>query len=108
MVNKINNIPGAQPAGAFGSLGTLAQPQTEIQQKPETQKETTPAAALEISDIAKAGRLAQESFATDSFDAALVQEIRQRIDSGQFEMRFEEVAQGILSNAVALSQSRSR
>jgi flagellar biosynthesis anti-sigma factor FlgM len=106
MVNKINNIPGAQPSGAFGSLGSLSQSQNEVQAKPEPQKEIVPAAAVEISDIAKSGRLALESFSTDSFDAALVQEIRQRIESGTFEMRFEDVARGILSDAIAMSQSR--
>lgn len=106
MVNKINNIPGAQQAGAYGSLGALSQPQNELQAKLDTQKETSPAAAVEISDIAKSGRLALESFSTDSFDAALVQEIRQRIESGTFEMRFEDVARGVLSDAIAMSQSR--
>ena len=51
---------------------------------------------------------AQTGALDDPFDAQLVQEIRQRMDSGSFQIDFNEVASNILREAIAGTQTARR
>ena len=44
----------------------------------------------------------------DSYDTQLVNEIRHRIDSGSFQIDFDEVASNILREAIAGTQTARR
>jgi flagellar biosynthesis anti-sigma factor FlgM len=65
---------------------------------------TSPAVAFELSPAAQAVQSVAVSNEA-AFDAALVQEIRQRIQSGDFQVNLQGVARGILRDAILVAQS---
>ena len=50
----------------------------------------------------------QSAAVDDPLDAQLIQEIRQRIDTGKFQIDFDEVAANILREAIASTQGSRR
>jgi anti-sigma28 factor (negative regulator of flagellin synthesis) len=111
MVNKISANPTpltlpvkGMPAPEAGVLGTH-QPDKAV----TPPAVTTPATQLHLSESLNASVAAAQTGALDDpFDAQLVQEIRQRMDSGSFQIDFNEVASNILREAIAGTQTARR
>ena len=111
MVNKIstNQTPltlpvKGMPAPEAGVLGAH-----QLEKVATSQAATTPATQLHLSESLNASVAAAQTGALDDpFDAQLVQEIRQRLDSGSFQIDFNEVASNILRDAIAGTQSARR
>lgn len=108
MVNKISThqtpltspVKG-MPAPEAGILG-VSQPD-----KPAAAPQ--PATQLHLSEsVNVSASAAQSGVLDDPFDAQLVQEIRQRIDSGSFQIDFNEVASNILREAISGAHSARR
>jgi flagellar biosynthesis anti-sigma factor FlgM len=60
-----------------------------------------PAAVIGLSEAAKVAQALPMSANADKLDLDLVQEIRQRIADGTFEIDYQKVAGNLLGNAVA-------
>ena len=107
MVNKIstNQTPlttpvKGMPAPEAGILGAG---------RPDKPAAPQPASQLHLSESLNASAAAGQTHAlSDSYDAHLVNEIRHRIDSGSFQIDFDEVASNILREAIAGTQSARR
>jgi hypothetical protein len=61
----------------------------------------SPAAVIGLSEAAKVAQALPMSANADKLDLDLVQEIRQRIADGTFEIDYQQVAGNLLGNAVA-------
>ena len=111
MVNKISTNPTplttpvkGMPAPEAGVLGT-----SRPDKSTATASAPQPATQLHLSETLNASAAAAQSGAlNDPFDEPLVNEIRQRIDSGSFQIDFNEVASNILREAIAGTQSARR
>ena len=60
-----------------------------------------PAAVIGLSEAAKVAQAMPRAAHADQLDMDLVQEIRQRIAEGTFEIDYQQVAGNLLGNAVA-------
>ena len=67
-----------------------------------------PATQVHLSEAGSVSAALSHGVAQDPLDAQLIQEIRQRIDSGQFQIDFDQVAANILREAVASAKSSQR
>lgn len=108
MVNKIstNQTPltspvKGMPAPEAGILGSSPLDKPAAVPQPATQLHLSE--SVNVSTAA-----AQAGVLDDPFDAQLVQEIRQRIDTGSFQIDFNEVASNILREAISGAQSARR
>lgn len=107
MVNKIstNQTPLTAPVKGMPApeAGVLGTPAADRPLAPQ------PATQVHLSESLNASvAAAQTGSLDDPFDAQLVQEIRQRIDSGHFHIDFDHVASNILRDAIAGTQSARR
>lgn len=107
MVNKISTNPTPLttpvkgiPAPEAGILGAS---------RPDKPTSPQPATQLHVSDsLSASAAAAQTGSLHDSYDTQLVNEIRHRIDSGSFQIDFDEVASNILREAIAGTQTTRR
>lgn len=67
-----------------------------------------PAARIGLSDAAKSTQAQPLAVAAQAPDMELVQEIRQRIAQGTFEIDYQQVASNLLGNAVAAIRAGHR
>jgi len=107
MVNKISThqtplttpVKGI-PAPEAGILGAG---------RPDKPASPQPATQLHVSESLSASAAAAQSGAVhDAYDTQLVNEIRHRIDSGSFQIDFDEVASNILREAIAGTHTARR
>lgn len=102
MVNQIGNNAAAKIAGAYASSGVAsdAKQQPAVQDKPAVKLDlsTSTTVNADTSMTAEPPSLA---------DAALVEEIRNRISNGTFQIDYQKIAGELLNDALAFS-SRSR
>lgn len=97
MIIKVNDVRGLgqpQATGLNGGANTAPLQQT-VTGKAE------PAAVIGLSEAAKAAQAQPLAANADKLDLDLVQEIRQRIAEGTFEIDYQLVAGNLLGNAVA-------
>ena len=107
MVNKIstNQTPLTTPVKGMPA------PEASVLGSSHADKPVAPqpATQLHLSESLNVSAAAAQSGAlSDPFDTQLVNEIRQRIDSGSFQIDFNEVASNILREAIAGTQSARR
>lgn len=94
---KVNELRGlGQPQATGLNGGSAAAP---LQQPAGGKAE--PAAVIGLSEAAKAAQAQPLAANADKLDLDLVQEIRQRIAEGTFEIDYQKVAGNLLGNAVA-------
>jgi negative regulator of flagellin synthesis FlgM len=97
MIIKVNDVRGlGQPQATGLNGGSSAAP---LQQPAGGKAE--PAAVIGLSEAAKVAQALPMSANADKLDLDLVQEIRQRIAEGTFEIDYQKVAGNLLGNAVA-------
>ena len=97
MIIKVNDVRGlGQPQATGLNGGSTASP---LQQAVPGKAE--PAAVIGLSEAAKVAQAMPMAAHADQFDMDLVQEIRQRIAEGTFEIDYQQVAGNLLGNAVA-------
>jgi len=97
MIIKVNELRGlGQPQATGLNGGSAAAP---LQQPADGKAE--PAAVIGLSEAAKAAQAQPLAANADKLDLDLVQEIRQRIAEGTFEIDYQKVAGNLLGNAVA-------
>ena len=100
MIIKVNDVRGlGQPQATGLNGGSNAVP---LQQAAGGKAE--PAVVIGLGDAAKAAQaqpVAASAANADNLDLDLVQEIRQRIAEGTFEIDYQKVAGNLLGNAVA-------
>ena len=97
MIIKVNDVRGmGQPQATGLNGGPSAAP---LQQLAGGKAE--PAAVIGLSEAAKVAQALPMSTNADKLDLDLVQEIRQRIADGTFEIDYQQVAGNLLGNAVA-------
>ena len=100
MIIKVNDVRGlGQPQATGLNGGSAAAP---LQQPAGGKAE--PAVVIGLSDAAKVAQaqpVAASAASADKLDLDLVQEIRQRIAEGTFEIDSQKVAGNLLGNAVA-------
>jgi len=97
MIIKVNELRGlGQPQATGLNGGSAAAP---LQQPAGGKAE--PAAVIGLSEAAKAAQAQPLAANADKLDLDLVQEIRQRIAEGTFEIDYQKVAGNLLGNAVA-------
>jgi len=97
MIIKVNELRGlGQPQATGLNGGSAAAP---LQQPAGGKAE--PAAVIGLSEAAKAAQAQPQAANADKLDLDLVQEIRQRIAEGTFEIDYQKVAGNLLGNAVA-------
>lgn len=97
MIIKVNELRGlGQPQATGLTGGSAAAP---LQQPAGGKAE--PAAVIGLSEVAKAAQAQPLATNADKLDLDLVQEIRQRIAEGTFEIDYQKVAGNLLGNAVA-------
>ena len=108
MVNKISTNPTpltspvkGMPAPEAGILGAAPLDKPVPVSQPATQLHLSESVNLSVA-------AAQTGVLDDPFDAQLVQEIRQRLDSGSFQIDFNEVASNILREAITGAQTSRR
>jgi anti-sigma28 factor (negative regulator of flagellin synthesis) len=89
------------PAPEAGILGSSALDKPSSPPQPATQLHLSESVNLSVA-------ASQSGVLDDPFDAQLVQEIRQRLDSGKFQIDFNEVASNILREAISGTQSARR
>ena len=97
MIIKVNDVRGVgQPQATGLNGGSTASP---LQQAVPGKAE--PAAVIGVSEAAKVAQAMPMAAHADQLDMDLVQEIRQRIAEGTFEIDYQQVAGNLLGNAVA-------
>ena len=97
MIIKVNDVRGlGQPQATGLNGGSTASP---LQQAVPGKAE--PAAVIGLSVAAKVAQAMPMAAHADQLDMDLVQEIRQRIAEGTFEIDYQQVAGNLLGNAVA-------
>jgi flagellar biosynthesis anti-sigma factor FlgM len=97
MVLKINDVRGlAQPLAPGQSASVPSAPSRQTEGG-----KSEPAARIGLSDAAKSAQAMPTSASADAPDMELVQEIRQRIAQGTFEIDYQQVASNLLGQAVA-------
>jgi negative regulator of flagellin synthesis FlgM len=97
MIIKVNDVRGlGQPQATGLNGGSSAVP---LQQTAGGKAE--PAAVIGLSEAAKVAQALPMAANADKLDLDLVQEIRQRIADGTFEIDYQNVAGNLLGNAVA-------
>jgi flagellar biosynthesis anti-sigma factor FlgM len=97
MIIKVNDVRGlGQPQATGLNGGSTASP---LQQAVPGKAE--PAAVIGLSEAAKVAQAMPMAVHADQLDMDLVQEIRQRIAEGTFEIDYQQVAGNLLGNAVA-------
>jgi flagellar biosynthesis anti-sigma factor FlgM len=97
MIIKVNDVRGlGQPQATGLNGGSTASP---LQQAVPGKAE--PAAVIGLSEAAKVAQAMPMAANADQLDMDLVQEIRQRIAEGTFEIDYQQVAGNLLGNAVA-------
>ena len=97
MIIKVNDVRGlGQPQATGLNGGSTASP---LQQAVPGKAE--PAAVIGLSESAKVAQAMPMAAHADQLDMDLVQEIRQRIAEGTFEIDYQQVAGNLLGNAVA-------
>ena len=97
MIIKVNDVRGlGQPQATGLNGGSSAAP---LQQP--TGGKAEPAAVIGLSEAAKVAQALPMAANADKLDLDLVQEIRQRIAEGTFEIDYQTVAGNLLGNAVA-------
>ena len=97
MIIKVNDVRGLgqpQPTGLNGSS-------TAVPLQQPTGGKAEPAAVIGLSEAAKVAQALPMAANADKLDLDLVQEIRQRIADGTFEIDYQNVAGNLLGNAVA-------
>ena len=97
MIIKVNDVRGMGQPQATGLNGG---PSAAPLQQPVGGK-AEPAAVIGLSEAAKVAQALPMSANADKLDLDLVQEIRQRIADGTFEIDYQQVAGNLLGNAVA-------
>ena len=101
MIIKVNDVRGlGQPQATGLNGGSTASP---LQQAVPGKAE--PAAVIGLSEAAKVAQAMPMAAHADQLDMDLVQEIRQRIAEGTFEIDYQQVAGNLLGNAVAAVRS---
>jgi flagellar biosynthesis anti-sigma factor FlgM len=97
MIIKVNDVRGlGQPQATGLNGGSTASP---LQQAVPGKAE--PAAVIGLSEAAKVAQAMPMAANANQLDMDLVQEIRQRIAEGTFEIDYQQVAGNLLGNAVA-------
>ncbi len=97
MIIKVNDVRGlGQPQATGLNGGSSPAP---LQQAVPGKAE--PAAVIGLSEAARAAQALPMTAHIDQLDMDLVQEIRQRIAEGTFEIDYQKVAGNLLGNAVA-------
>ena len=97
MIIKVNDVRGlGQPQATGLNGGSTASP---LQQAVPGKAE--PAAVIGLSEAAKVAQAMPMAAHANQLDMDLVQEIRQRIAEGTFEIDYQQVAGNLLGNAVA-------
>ena len=97
MIIKVNDVRGlGQPQATGLNGGSSAAP---LQQPSGGKAE--PAAVIGLSEAAKVAQVLPMAANADKLDLDLIQEIRQRIAEGTFEIDYQTVAGNLLGNAVA-------
>ena len=97
MIIKVNDVRGlGQPQATGLNGGSTASP---LHQAGPGKAE--PAAVIGLSEAAKVAQAMPMAAHADQLDMDLVQEIRQRIAEGTFEIDYQQVAGNLLGNAVA-------
>ena len=97
MIIKVNDVRGLGQPQATGLNGSS----TAVPLQQPTGGKAEPAAVIGLSEAAKVAQALPMSTNADKLDLDLVQEIRQRIADGTFEIDYQNVAGNLLGNAVA-------
>lgn len=97
MISKVNDVRGSVQPQATGLNGGS----TPATLQSATSTKTEPAAVIGLSDAAKAAQAQPLMSNAEKLDLDLIQEIRQRIAEGTFEIDYQKVADNLLGNAVA-------
>lgn len=97
MVMKINDARTLNQPSAFGSAGQIPD---AVAQKVVSESASQPAATIDLSRAAQTTRTSAIDSADDTLDLALVEEIRQRIQNGTFQIDHTQIAQSLLRDAV--------
>lgn len=98
MVMKINDARALNQPSTFGSVGQV--PDGASQKAPIENAAAQPAATIDLSQAVQTTRSSAVDGPDESLDLALVEEIRQRIQSGTFQIDHTQIAQGLLRDAV--------
>lgn len=99
MVNQVNDKSLFPLTGLTSSAGATSRAQTAPQ-------EATPAVRLSLSETTQASMTAPPAVTQDLSSSALVQEIRDRVQSGRFVIDYEQVGQALLRDVVARAVGR--
>ena len=101
MVNQIGNNSGTKVAGAYASSGT------PLDTKAQATVQEQPAVKLDLSTSTKvsADQPATQA-ASSTADAALIDEIRNRIANGTFQIDYQKIAGELLNDAFASAGRR--
>lgn len=105
MVQKISSTPSVTPTDRVSPA--LAQPSSSGS-GPKNAAAPAPSTQVHLSEVSQASAAMQSAAVDDPLDAQLIQEIRQRIDTGKFQIDFDEVAANILREAIASTQGSRR
>jgi flagellar biosynthesis anti-sigma factor FlgM len=97
MVTKINE---ARPLEQQTVLSTAAQTADVATPPAGAAPSHVPAATIDLSSAAQTTRSSGVESKTDSSDTALIQEIRQRIQNGTYQINHQQIAENILRDAV--------
>jgi len=106
MVQKISSTPSVTPTDRVSPA--LAQPSSSGSGPKNAAAAPAPSAQVHLSEASQASAAMQTAAVDDPLDAQLIQEIRQRIDTGKFQIDFDEVAANILREAIASTQGSRR
>jgi anti-sigma28 factor (negative regulator of flagellin synthesis) len=99
MVNQVNDKSLFQLTGLTPNAGATARAQTIAH-------EATRAVRLSLSETTQAGMAPQAQDTQNLSSSALVQEIRDRVQSGRFVIDYEQVGQAMLRDVVARAVGR--
>lgn len=98
MATKIGEGPVYIPPRQSGKVGSgVSAPPGQPE---KTSSTAEPAVKIDVSNSLLAAQTAGQAAQTEPFDAQLVQEIRDRITSGRFQIDFNEVASNLLREAI--------
>jgi flagellar biosynthesis anti-sigma factor FlgM len=92
---KINELRQVIEPSAYDKAGTVGD------RAPVAKSDGSPSVSLELSDAVRQALLTSAHPAAESFDAELVQAIREKVQNGTFVIDFDKVAEGLLQNAVS-------
>jgi flagellar biosynthesis anti-sigma factor FlgM len=102
MVIKINDTRTINQPAVYGTTGQVsdAVPANADASTSSSNPVAEPAATIDLSSAVHASRESVSSSSQDSVDSALLQEIRQRIQNGTYQINHGQIAENLLRDAV--------